>query len=120
MTAQQYVHDHRLYLINFVKYIGPWVVAIFAALGWLVGSGYLDVPARSSIVERIIVDVGKNKMSIDSLQNVTRGIFVNNAVTTEKLKSIDGRLIASDARLKSIDGKLDRIIDQMIQRSRAE
>lgn len=120
MTAQQYVHDHRLYLINFVKYIGPWVVAIFAALGWLVGSGYLDVPARSSIVERIIVDVGKNKENIGNLQNLTRGMFVNNAVTTQELKSIDRRLGASDSRLKSIDSKLDRIINQMLQRSRVE
>ena len=115
--TQQYIVEHRDTVWKFCKHIVPYITVILGALVFLTNGGWLDAPARSSIVNGIIVDVGVIKNHIHSLQEAIKKTSVNNAVTAQKLLSIDQRMGSADTRLKSIDSKLDRIIERMIQRS---
>ena len=119
-AAQQYAHDSRVYLLNFLKYIGPWAAIISAIIGYMFAYEWIDTPARSRVVESVIVEVNKNTETLVEMKAVTGIISRNNAVTAEKLRSINEKVKSTNERFLLIDSKLDQLINTMIIRRRPE
>ena len=107
MGPGSFLDEHRGEVGRFVKHILPYIMVVLSILGFLVAAGWLDLPAKARDVSTVLAQTTSNKTHIDAMKKTVREIKVINAVTSQRLLSIDNQQ-------RSMDRKLDKIIDNLI------
>lgn len=110
-AAKQYLAEHLIYLINFIKHGRLWITIILSIFAVLYNAGYLDKPAKERDVLAIAKNVESNKKRIGKVEDNVREISISIAGTAKELSSIN-------KQIGFIKGDIRQILNSLLSQSR--